>query len=69
MADDATPVEETAVVEEFRIVQLTPPMPLSLAAAIYKAIGDACEEQGYDAVCKQVDGLGTVWARRRISEP
>lgn len=65
MADDATPVEAG----DIRIVQLTPPMPLTLAAAIYQKLDEACEEQGYTAICKVEDGLGVVWARPKIGQP
>ncbi len=58
MTEPATPVEE------FTVAQLLPPMPLSLAAAIYGAIGEACEEQGYEAYCKEASGLGTIYARK-----
>ena len=55
--------------DAFPVVRLVVPMPLSLAAAIYGAISDAAEDQGYEAFCTEAEGLGLVYVRKAGSAP
>lgn len=54
--------------EEFPVVQILPPMPVRLAAAIYAAVSKACQNEGYEAFHKVADGIGVVWVRRLPDE-
>lgn len=50
--------------EEFPVVDLVLPMPLTLAAAIMRSVGEACEAEGYEAFFRKDDGMGRMHVRK-----
>lgn len=49
---------------EFPVVDLVLPMPLTLAGAIMKAVGEAAESEGYEAFFRKEDGMGRMHVRQ-----
>lgn len=51
------------------LCSLAVPLPLTLAAAVMTAVGEAAEEQGYTDVCLLADGTERIVARKPVFQP
>ncbi len=50
--------------DSFRVLQFTPPMPLTLYSAMVCAIGEACAREGYQAFFTESDGAAVVHVKK-----
>jgi hypothetical protein len=53
---------ETPSVGEWPVADLILPLPLTVAADVYWALG-RIEKRGYHAFMKESDGMGRLWVR------